>query len=84
MIHMTFPDVTSFEIARSLSKDMGLKFIQKVGPTEESVEGFRMVQIIGLPDRIAMFQDVFALKMLLHSREKQRKVDQLERLWQMS
>ena len=84
MIHMTFPDVTTFEIGKAVSKDLGLKFIQKVGPEEDSLEGFRMVQIIGLPDRIAMFQDIFALKLLIHSREKQKKVETLEKLWQMS
>jgi len=84
MIHMTFPDVTSFEIAKSLSKDMGLQFIQKIGPDEEALEGFRMVRVVGLPDRIAMFQDIFALKMLLHSREKQKYVGQLKKLWQMN
>jgi hypothetical protein len=84
MIHMTFPDVTSFEIAKNLSKDIGLQFILKIGPDDEALEGFRMVQVIGLPDRIAMLQDLFALKMLLHSREKQKYVGQLEKLWQMN
>ena len=79
MIHMTFPDVFSYETALTLVKDLGLQLELKVGPSSDAVEGFRMAMISGDPRRLEDFQETYVLRKRLSARERARWVALLER-----
>lgn len=78
---MNFPDVASFEVGQDLARELGVTFQVKHGPKDPALEGLRIVEVFGLPERMAHFQDLFAVTISRKRAEKQEQINKLNRLF---
>ena len=84
MLGMTFPNLESYEIAKELAEELGIQYKIKIGPKEESLEGLRLVTFHGLPDRLIMMSDLFAVRLMMAQKERAQNIRDLKKVWAMS
>jgi hypothetical protein len=83
-LRTSFPDLASFEAAERLAKELKLEFRQELGPKDSSLEGLRVAEIMGRPDKLAQFQDLFALEVSRMHLNRQKMVLKLWKSWSLS
>jgi hypothetical protein len=84
MLGMTFPNLESYEIAKELAEELGIQYKIKIGPSDESLEGLRLVSFHGLPDRLIMMSDLFAIRLMMAQKERAQNIRDLKKMWSMT